>query len=186
MNSGILNIWREVGAYLRYGDAKSVLLLSLASGLFYWLSQVQFGVTVFNVSALALSFWATGFSTSTAALSLFGTAVLIGVLGFLPALTKKSIRVHFWVWLGFKFSLISVRETDANCVFFVDIASFSDADAYTVTLLNNLELTNPCQADREAIRQIWIVSRIGTAKFVQIAMVSYLLFAGIVLVLVGG
>ena len=163
MNGGLLNIWREIGAYLRYADAKCIFLSGVSFGLlfsfcrFHLISQdVGWGIlkhlTVVSIPA-----------TSWVTIVTFFLAFVFSSAAAVPSLTSKSIRISGLISLGNFFSKPSAV---SNIVYFRDIASLDSGESYQRKYSAESDLKTPLsQSERDLCIQIWIVSRIATAKF---------------------
>lgn len=179
MHSGLLNIWRENGAYLRYGDAKNVFVLGI--------SMTALGVVFTHLSTNGEITWPFfGFRASdnigwSEVLTL--TAILLAFLfsswGFLPALSKRQPTITAIFWIGKKIGIIPSTHNLKNVVYFVDVSAYENATAYQNALLElcNKESEWSC-VEQDLIQQIWFVSRISAGKYITFYLSVYCLIFG--------
>ena len=178
MNGALLNVWREIGAYLRYADAKCIFLSGISFGLLF--SFIRFKLVADNVgwdmfshlsiAKIDVMSWMT--------ILMFGGAFLLCSAAAIPSLTDRPKIVSVLITLGNYFS----RNTETlNTIYFRDIAAFSNDIAYQEEFLRTTCLKKPLnKAEKALCRQIWIISRIAMAKFFATNLSLFLLFIGLV------
>lgn len=182
MDSALLNIWRENGAYLRFGDAKNGFLAGVASTLLYaYLSHILIVDDVgWHTMSRILESDQILASQAVVVVSFFAGAFFT-TLSIIPVLTKNSVRINAVLAVAAFFG--TVREpNELGIIFFLDIAGFGTADKYRERIEKSFD-TNRIDGSLNAnlIEQIWIVSRIASAKhFVFLASTVLVLF-GIIL-----
>ncbi|MEM8774975.1 MAG: Pycsar system effector family protein [Pseudomonadota bacterium] len=165
MNSALLNIWRENGAYLRFADAKNGIIASVA--LTILISYVQYFLissrtnwfSIPEILAVA-DVRAVEYIICAALL----TAFLLSSLSIVPTLSKNALRTELFVAMARFFSVIRYQEKQ-GIVYFLDVAAFPSHEAYRRRLaecVHNEDFDD--LANRDLVEQIWLVSRIGSAK----------------------
>lgn len=178
MNSSLLNIWREIGAYLRYGDAKCIFISSLSFGALFSFLRFRLLDSGLTWDAIGRLMNSDLDAPSLLAISAFLLAFFISTNAVLPSISKSLWRVKFINWIGSYMALRGSRKSDRDVIFFVDIARHSSALDYEVVLRKSMELENEFNAaEKNLIEQIWIISKIASAKFVaaNISIVSILI-----------
>lgn len=181
MNGGLLNIWREIGAYLRYADAKCIFLSGASLGVL--ISFIQYRTIVasvgwsvlgsLNQSDISVSAWV--------AIFLFSTAFLSSSLAALPSLSKKLVRVRVFIGVGNCFSSATGSSRGTGVIYFRDIARLKSGAEFESKVHKAMAIgTNFNAAEIELCEQIWIVSRITTAKFYAANISIAALLVGIV------
>lgn len=181
MNGGLLNIWREIGAYLRYADAKCIFLSGASLGVL--VSYIQYRTIVSSVgwsilgnlaqSDISISAWV--------AILLFFVAFLSSSLAALPSLSKKLVRVRAFIGIGNFFSSGMGSISGTGVIYFRDIATFRSGAVFEAKVKKAMAVeTSFSAAETELCEQIWIVSRISTAKFYAANISIAALLAGIV------
>lgn len=167
MNSGLLNIWREIGAYLRYGDAKCIFLSGLSFGLL--LSFFRF--KLIDSSASWEIFGRIAYISISppewTALTAFGLAFLIPALAIIPSISGKLLYANILNSIGNYLSTNTSSNKEKNIIYFLNISAFRTEDSYEEALRSRINIPeNFNKADKELISQIWIISRIATSKFI--------------------
>lgn len=181
MNGGLLNIWREIGAYLRYADAKCIFLSGASLGAL--ISFIQYRTIVagagwsvlgnVNQSDISVSAWV--------AIFLFFAAFLSSSLAALPSLSKKLVRVRVFIGIGNFFSSGTGSSSGTGIIYFRDIAALKSGADFESKVQEAMGTeTSFNAAETELCEQIWIVSKISTAKFYAANISIAALLAGIV------
>lgn len=181
MHSGLLNIWRENGAYLRYGDAKNLFVLGI--------SMTVAGVAFRHFSTGEISWPFFGFSASNniclsdvLALVAILLALFFSTWGFLPSLSKRQQRIATILWIGKKISVIPSTCNRKNAVYFIDVSLYEDANAYKKALLELYNIESELSGvEQDLIEQIWLVSRISAVKYIAFYVSAYCLFGGMII-----
>jgi hypothetical protein len=165
MNSSLLNVWRENGAYLRFADSKNALLTGISLALL--LTYTNFVLITDSHDWFSLiALWGIA-SISPLDCVVFGcflaSAFLSGI-SIVPTLTKSSVRTNLFISLARHFSVIKLKNQQGT-IYFLDVAAYPTAIEYQKRLLNQLrEGTVLTSADKDLVAQIWIVSRIASSK----------------------
>ena len=173
-----MNIWREVGAYLRYADAKCIFLSGVSFGLLF--SFIRFKLVADNVGWDMLSYLsiATIDVTSWMTILAFGGAFLLSSAAAIPSLTDRSKITSALITLE---NFFSQNSETSSAIYFRDIAALSSDSAYQEEFLRATCLKEPLnKADKDLCRQIWIISRIAIAKFFATKLSLLLLVIGLV------
>ncbi|MEX5600691.1 Pycsar system effector family protein [Pseudophaeobacter sp. C1-32P7] len=166
MDSALLNIWRENGAFLRYGDAKALFLMSVSiAALFSFLRHTLIApgsdwaqISYIFDADMGLHSWLTVLS--------FSFSALVSLLVIAPTLSDRMIRVTFFNTLGQCLQRGPIQRAELGFLTFRDIAKHSDADEY-VDRLRELDVLNrdADEKNENLARQVWVISRIAYAKF---------------------
>ena len=180
MNSSLLNIWRENGAYLRFGDAKNGVLLGVTSTLLYsFLSHILIMERVgwHTLSCLLERGWP--LNLDSIALLCFLLATVLTGASIVPVLTKWSLRVSIVLVIGKFFGFIKPNEV-GGVTYFLDIAGCSTLEQYKKRLEVNFDAGEISEGSNlDLIEQIWIVSRIAAYKHIVFVVSGILAVIGI-------
>lgn len=186
MDSFLLNVWREVGAYLRYGDAKLLAVIGIATGFLY--AQISF-LSINDSFALRdvvlLSSVEVG-SVHRISVALNTLSCTIGVASFFPTLSKYGYRTQFLLRVGTSFRIIPSRVGPARFVYFSEIAAFANLNTFRFEIEKHLtqgvELT---EKQKQIAEQIYIVSRIAASKYSALYISTVLIAASFAMFLLG-
>lgn len=186
LDSFLLNVWREVGAYVRYGDAKLLAVIGLATGFLY--AQISY-LSINEKFALQDIVLLGSVEVSLAhrvsvALSIFSCA--IGLASFFPTLSKYSFRTKFFLRVGTSFKIIPAREGSAKSVYFAEIATYANLDAFQRELKEQF-VQEEKFTDRQIqiSDQIIILSRIAASKYTAIYLLTGLLILSTIVFVIG-
>ncbi|NKX75016.1 hypothetical protein HGG73_12705 [Rhodobacteraceae bacterium R_SAG3] len=180
MNSALLNVWRENGAYLRYGDAKALFLMGLSVAvLFSFLKQVLIvpGNEWSQIQQLFL--FSFGFGNGFFAI-VFCLSALVALGSLLPTLSPKMVRVSIYCKIGVFLSRDPMIGGGLGVITFRDIAKFKSSKDYFDALCKKEIFENGCSsADEDLAHQIWVISKIAFSKFVAVNISASLLALGV-------
>ena len=180
MNSSLLNIWRENGAYLRFGDAKNGVLLGVTSTLLYSFSNhvlILERVRWHTLSCLLERGWL--FNLDSIALLCFLLATVLTGASIVPVLTKWSLRVSIVLAIGKFFGFIKPNEV-GGVTYFLDIAGCSTWVQYKKRLEINFDASEISkEVNFDLIEQIWIISRIAAYKHIVFVVSSIFAVIGV-------
>ena len=123
MDSALLNIWRENGAFLRYGDAKALFLMSVSiAALFSFLRHTLIApgsdwaqISYIFDADMGLHSWLTVLS--------FSFSALVSLLVIAPTLSDRMIRVTFFNTLGQCLQRGPIQRAELGFLTFRDIAN---------------------------------------------------------------
>lgn len=184
MDSSLLNIWRENGAYLRFGDAKGLFLFGVsttvfASYIYELLKVTQLNWSVINrITGMEATFW------QYVALSLFAGSTFLSMLSVMPVLSKKSVRIRLILFTGRLLMLVRRHPDTDRVIYFMDIAGFRSHEDLESSLKKSISLKRSwTSGEEELINQIWIISRIGASKYVLFVLALTSLVSGIVVMI---
>jgi hypothetical protein len=131
LNSGLLNVWRENGAYLRYGDAKCVFLATTGLALFLSFSSF-FGLIEGSPWSAVTNFGSTQLGPYGAAAAIcFLLATLVALLAAIPTLSKRMLRVRLLLWFDGLLARGRLSPSPSKVIFFQDVRRFQSESDYT-------------------------------------------------------
>jgi hypothetical protein len=180
MHSGLLNIWRENGAYLRYGDAKCLFLATSCIALFFSfltyqsISELAPWSVIGALKALSLSM------SAYVALFSFSLGALVSLIAVMPSLSANLGRVRLLNVVGRFLHFGGKVTSPTDVVYFDQVARYPSAEHYEVALNSRLEPADWSPADKDLINQIWIVSQIASSKFTAAKISILCLSIGVV------
>jgi uncharacterized membrane protein (DUF485 family) len=180
MNSALLNIWRENGAYLRFGDTKNgflwgISLTFLYSYVNYELISEKFGWQTLELISVAAELPA----IKVLGILCFSLSTLLTFISIVPTLSKSSVRTNAIVRVA-KFCNVIGRSPNPGIIYFLDIASFDTAKDYQEKVVATLGVQEAnSTGDNELIEQIWIISRIAASKHFVFLVSIILLVVGV-------
>ena len=167
MNSGLTNIWREIGAYLRYGDAKCIFLCGLGFSLLFSFARFELAAPSLGWDFLTELKCRSITGPAWVALISFGLSSLCSGLAVIPSLSTGSLRIKVLNALGRVFSFRRAQNSDSGAIFFWDIAKVSSVDSFKDLIKKNMNLdVELSPAEQELVSQIWVISQIASAKFI--------------------
>lgn len=186
MNNSVINLWRENGSYLRFGDAKLFFLISfLTAELLLFVDHVQLTDhinfrTLRNIANLH------EIGTSSVPIYMCLVAIFIAVFGIIPSISKRLIRVNMLICFGIFIRQIPQKPNNMQNIYFVDIASYPTVANYVnavqAQFFGSAKATS---ADIVLIEQIWIISRIASSKYISFNISLYMGLAAIILSILG-
>ena len=165
MNSALLNIWRENGAYLRFGDAKNGFLSGISATMLYsYLKYIlivdEFSWHSINQILVGSQFRITVYTT----ILCFFVAAFLSTVSIVPTLSKSSFRTRATLSLASFFSVVGPAQ-DRRVVYFLDIAAFDTVDDYRECVRAAIDSADiESTGNQELLEQIWIVARIASSK----------------------
>lgn len=183
MNAGLLNMWRENGANLRFGETKNLIVFGVSTALiadFLHRSQPD-ALPRWSFQAIgSVMIQSPYHALITLAL---GLSILVSVLSVFPNISGRYLRVRLVLRACRGLRIIRREPNLERTVYFVDIAAYPAPDGYAAALKSNgVTATDWSRAERDLIEQIWVVSRIATVKFVLFSLSMILtLLAGLVI-----
>lgn len=169
MHSGLLNVWRENGAYLRYADAKALFVLGISiASLFSFLKHSL--ISDNSDWSLIKQLWISDLSCwSLVSILFFVLAAGVAASAVIPVISEGMNAVNFFNQLGFYFHTETSPEDDRDFIYFKSIAAAKNSDAYFQKLMSvGVFKDDVEEADRQLVTQIWVISRITFSKFVAV------------------
>lgn len=182
MKGFLSSLLREVGNSVRYGDAKCVVIAGVSFTLL--MSYVQYllaepGKTWGIILSHDLS--DLGGKDLFIVFLLFVSFVLSS-LAFIPSISTRSHRIGFINWINKILRQGEGSPGNYSVVYFRDIAMHDTFEEYGASLEEKFD--SGCDLDRvefDLATQVWMVSRIATAKFVIANFAVYFLFSAMAL-----
>ena len=176
-----MNIWRENGSYLRFGESKCIFLFSLSIALSAALiNHLSIGAIVGWPNIEYIFHMDIGTKGISALVLLFFSSIT-SAAAILPTLGKKSWKVGFVISIGRFLGIIPPLNSKSGVIYFCDIASYESSILYEEELFKKCASSVPfCEADKDLIGQIWIISRISSVKYLLslFSIISILLGTG--------
>jgi hypothetical protein len=185
VNSALLNIWRETGSYLRYGDAKALFMLGLSSASFY--SLVHFLLLgappswgIFGrlmIAKIGTNGWV--------CVIFLLLSIIVAAASIIPTLTRGAVRVRIFIGIADLLSSADADTSREGITYFRDIARFKSSTLYLDDLKKkNVLSCDVSAADEDLVEQIWVVSRIAFSKFIAVNLSILFLTLGVVMALI--
>lgn len=161
----MINIWREVGAYLRYGDAKCLFFCGVSFSLLF--SFLRFVLLDGNLSWEVIDrlLYSGADMLDWVAIISLSISFLFTVFAVKPSLSGRLLRVD--VINGISEFFCRHELESGAVIYFRDISRYESSSAYGDALRVSMKREPPLTvAEEHLVKQIWIVSRIANAKFV--------------------
>tara|TARA_E500000318_G_scaffold85341_3_gene81348 strand:+ start:2327 stop:2917 length:591 start_codon:yes stop_codon:yes gene_type:complete len=178
----LLNVLREAGNSVHYGDAKCVVIAGVSFTLL--MSYLQFlwgapGKTWGIMASVDVS--GLGGKDFLIIVLLFSSFVL-SALALIPSISRKSHRISFVNWINKKLYQNEAISESYGIVYFRDIAMHETLEEYGASLERKFDSGKGLdQVESDLSAQVWIVSRIATAKFIIANFSVYFLFSAVAL-----
>ncbi|WP_300035731.1 hypothetical protein [uncultured Roseobacter sp.] len=171
-NSNLLNIWREIGAYLRFADAKNGVLFGLSATLassYYSYVYIEPGVSWNVLTILGVKDTA---AAEFLALSLFCAATLVSAVSVFPALSKHNVRVRIFNRIGKSLKITTSDDSvERSAYFFSDVAAFPTSKAYEEKLRDSSIIAGEISdGEKDIVEQIYVLSNIASSKYIQFVL----------------
>lgn len=180
MSSFLLNVWRENGAYLRLADTKNSAIAVISTALFTAYFKYTFAVSVLDWSTLQQDVWQKKSTYEYLTLALLLLSAALAALSVVPTLSKRSIRTRLFLAIGTRIGLLAPPNADTTCVYFMDVARYRSQNDFSARLEKHLEI-ELTKENLEIAGQLWIVSRIAVAKYIQHIASLWFLITGILI-----
>ena len=178
----LLNVLREVGNSVRYGDAKCVVIAGVSFTLLMSYLQFLWGapgrtwgiMTSRDVSGLD--------AKDFLIIALLFSSFVLSALALMPSISRKSCRISFVNWINKKLYQSEAVSGNYGIVYFRDISMHKTLEEYGVSLERKFDSgKNLDQVESDLAAQVWIVSRIATMKFIVANFSVYFLFSAVAL-----
>lgn len=182
MTSFLLNVWRENGAYLRFADAKNTAIAALSTTLLVSYYKYVYIIPSVNWNILEIFKFSHADEKHILVLFLLFFSMLISTLSVLPTLSKGSWRTNFFNQLGTSVGVLPSPEGATSIVYFLDIAAHPNLESYE-TALSSMMGYSMGPEEQAIASQVWSVSRIAAAKYMQNLISIFLLLFGVFLAL---
>tara|TARA_E500000318_G_C3545728_1_gene206616 strand:+ start:309 stop:899 length:591 start_codon:yes stop_codon:yes gene_type:complete len=178
----LLNVLREVGNSVRYGDAKCVVIAGVSFTLLMSYLQFLWGapgrtwgiMTSRDVSGLD--------AKDFLIIALLFSSFVLSALALMPSISRKSCRISFVNWINKKLYQSEAVSENYGIVYFRDISMHKTLEEYGVSLERKFDSgKNLDQVESDLAAQVWIVSRIATMKFIVANFSVYFLFSAVAL-----
>lgn len=178
----LINIWREVSAYLRYANTRNFALVAIIASALTLLTALR---TTNSVSCVLVP---SSFTFAVVS-SLLTLAEIVLALSFIPRLDSLGNFESNWVIaakMGYLIPRPSVSE-HRNPIYFYDIGCFNNGVEYFEFLNSRFPDLIDSSSPTSSIcaQQIWIIARISMKKFAQFAIALSFLFLGGAFYLIG-
>lgn len=177
----LLNVLREVGNSVRYGDAKCVVIAGVSFTLLMSYLQFLWGAPGKT--------WGIMSSGDVSGLSgkdfliivLLFSSFILSALALIPSTSRKSYRISLLNWINKKLYQSEAISND-GIVYFRDIAMYETLEEYGASLKERFDSGSGLdKVESDLSAQVWIVSRIATAKFIVANFSVYFLFSAVAL-----
>lgn len=166
MNGTLLNIWREIGAYLRYGDAKCLFLSGLNFSLLISFVKYKLIDESLKWNLLSILMGSNIDTKSWIAIISFFVGFVISALVVMPTLSEKMVRVRIINNIGSCFHCGRVMVSNSAVSYFSNIAKFENANTYESAVRMAMSLPDELNvAEKDIINQIFIIAQIASSKF---------------------
>lgn len=178
----LLNILREVGNSVRYGDAKCVVIAGVSFALL--VSYLQYLLAEPGKTwEIMLSHDLTDLGRKDLfIISLLFVSFVLSSLAFIPSTSKKSYRIRFINSINKILRQDEGSPGNYGVVYFRDIAMHDTFEEYGASLEEKFDSGRDLdQVEFDLVTQVWIVSRIATAKFIIANCSIYFLFSAVAL-----
>ncbi|WP_193172784.1 hypothetical protein [Nisaea nitritireducens] len=178
----LLNVLREVGNSVRYGDAKCVVIAGVSFTLlmsyfrFLWDAPGKTWGIMASIDVSGLD------GKDTLIIALLFSSFVLSALALIPSTSRKSYRISFLNWVNKKLYQSEAISKSNGIVYFRDIAMYETLEEYGVSLESKFESGKGLdQVECDLSAQVWVVSRIATAKFIVANFSVYFLFSAVAL-----
>lgn len=182
MKGFLLNVLREVGNSVRYGDAKCVVIAGVSFTLLMSYLQFLWGAPGKTWGIMVASDVSGVAGKDFLIIGLLSFSFVLSALALIPSISRSSCRINFLNWVNKILYQSKVTAKINGIVYFRDISMYKSLEEYGVSLEKKFDSgagLDPVEADLCA--QVWIVSRIATAKFIVANFSVYFLFSAVVL-----
>jgi len=184
----LLNIWREIGAYLRYANSRNLALLTINASIITlttaWLTSTD--------PANIFTFLKPNLLCYIIIMLFVGLSQIVIFISFFPTLNRASLRRSAWISIARAFRLITpkVAPENRNPFFFGEVSQFeSPADYFANLRTYHQDIVGdvgqgPTIRERDSAiyacaEQVWVVSNLTATKFAQFAVALTFLWIAI-------
>ncbi|MBR9893698.1 hypothetical protein GYB14_18535 [bacterium] len=156
MNSGLLNVWRETSALVRFADAKCAILLGVNTTLIPYISKV------FSID---YPFGDAGLLEELTIITL-ATSVLFCVLALIPTTSMNRRRVRLYNIILRHFA-VQQEHSKRSIFHYLDIAKCADGEEYLSLVLEKGgdESLARAESNLDISEDIWRLSQLARYKF---------------------
>ena len=178
----LLNVFREVGNSVRYGDAKCVVIAGVSFTLLLSYLQFLLGGQRETWGIVSSDNFPVLVEKDFLIIALLFSSFILSALALIPSISRKSCRISFLNWVNTKMYQSEEVSKNQGIVYFRDIAMYKTLEEYGLSLERKFDSGKPLdQVEADLSAQVWIVSRIATAKFIVANFAVYFLFSAVAL-----
>ena len=178
----LLNVLREVGNSVRYGDAKCVVIAGVSFTLLMSYLQFLWGAPGRTWGIMASRDVSGLDAKDFLIIALLFSSFVLSALALMPSISRKSCRISFVNWINKKLYQSEAISENYGIVYFRDISMHKTLEEYGVSLERKFDSgKNLDQVESDLAAQVWIVSRIATMKFIVANFSVYFLFSEVAL-----
>ena len=178
----LLNVLREVGNSVRYGDAKCVVIAGVSFTLLMSYLQFLWGAPGRTWGIMASRDVSGLDAKDFLIIALLFSSFVLSALALMPSISRKSCRISFVNWINKKLYQSEAVSENYGIVYFRDISMHKTLEEYGVSLERKFDSgKNLDQVESDLAAQVWIVSRIATMKFIVANFSVYFLFSAVAL-----
>tara|TARA_E500000305_G_scaffold46859_1_gene36568 strand:+ start:65 stop:655 length:591 start_codon:yes stop_codon:yes gene_type:complete len=178
----LLNVLREVGSSVRYGDAKCVVIAGVSFTLLMSYLQFLWGAPGRTWGIMASRDVSGLDAKDFLIIALLFSSFVLSALALMPSISRKSCRISFVNWINKKLYQSEAVSENYGIVYFRDISMHKTLEEYGVSLERKFDSgKNLDQVESDLAAQVWIVSRIATMKFIVANFSVYFLFSEVAL-----
>lgn len=178
----LLNVLREVGNSVRYGDAKCVVIAGVSFTLLMSYLQFLWGAPGRTWGIMASRDFSGLDAKDFLIIALLFSSFVLSTLALMPSISRKSCRISFVNWINKKLYQSEAVSESYGIVYFRDISMHKTLEEYGISLEKKFDSgKNLDQVESDLAAQVWIVSRIATMKFIVANFSVYFLFSAVAL-----
>ena len=178
----LLNVLREVGNSVRYGDAKCVVIAGVSFTLLMSYLQFLWGAPGRTWGIMASRDVSGLDAKDFLIIALLFSSFVLSALALMPSISRKSCRISFVNWINKKLYQSEAVSENYGIVYFRDISMHKTLEEYGISLERKFDSgKNLDQVESDLAAQVWIVSRIATMKFIVANFSVYFLFSAVAL-----
>ena len=178
----LLNVLREVGNSVRYGDAKCVVIAGVSFTLLMSYLQFLWGAPGRTWGIMASRDVSGLDAKDFLIIALLFSSFVLSALALMPSISRKSCRISFVNWINKKLYQSEAISENYGIVYFRDISMHKTLEEYGISLERKFDSgKNLDQVESDLAAQVWIVSRIATMKFIVANFSVYFLFSEVAL-----
>lgn len=178
----LLNVLREVGNSVRYGDAKCVVIAGVSFTLLMSYLQFLWGAPGRTWGIMASRDFSGLDAKDFLIIALLFSSFVLSALALMPSISRKSCRISFVNWINKKLYQSEAVSENYGIVYFRDISMHKALEEYGVSLERKFDSGKKLdQVESDLAAQVWIVSRIATMKFIVANFSVYFLFSAVAL-----
>ena len=178
----LLNVLREVGNSVRYGDAKCVVIAGVSFTLLMSYLQFLWGAPGKTWGIMASNDVSRLGGKDFLIIVLLFSSFVLSALALIPSISRKSYRISFVNLINKKLYRNEAVSEGYGIVYFRDIAMHESLEEYGASLERKFDTGKGLdQVEADLSAQVWIVSRIATAKFIVANFSVYFLLSAVAL-----